>query len=98
MPAARPLLPNPDSTVPTVACAEGEPPKKEEYPAYDLVLYQADNGKYEWAELPVQWDLSSVDFNRAGVYRVWGNYSKEALTDRNLCNPSEFMSIHFLKK
>lgn len=89
VPAARPLLPNPDSTVPTVACAEGEPPKKEEYPAYDLVLYQADNGKYEWAEIPVQWDLSSVDFNRAGVYRVWGNYSKEALTDRNLCNPSD---------
>ena len=67
MPAARPLLPNPDSTVPTVACAEGEPPKKEEYPVYDLVLYQADNGKYEWAEIPVQWDLSSVDFNRGGV-------------------------------
>lgn len=89
VPAARPLLPNPDSTVPTVACAEGEPPKKEEYPAFDLVLYQADNGKYEWAEIPVQWDLSSVDFNRAGVYRVWGNYSKEALADRNLCNPSD---------
>lgn len=28
VPAARPLLPNPDSTVPTVACAEGEPPKR----------------------------------------------------------------------
>ena len=46
-------------------------------------------GNHEWAEIPVQWDLSSVDFNRAGVYRVWGNYSKEALTDRNLCNPSD---------
>lgn len=53
------------------------------------MLYQADNGKYEWAEIPVQWDLSSVDFNRVGVYRVWGNYSKEALADRNLCNPSD---------
>lgn len=87
-PEARPLLPNPDSTVPTVTCVQGEPPKKEEYPASDLVLYQAENGKYEWAEIPVEWDVSSVDFNRPGVYKVTGNYAKEALAERNLCNPS----------
>ena len=86
-PAARPILPNPESTAATVACSEGIPPEKDVYPASDLVLYQAESGKYEWTEIPVEWDLAPVDFNRAGVYKVRGIYCAEALKAANLCNP-----------
>lgn len=85
--SSRPILESPDSQIPTMTCTQGKPPGKNTYPSSDKVFYQAENGKSEWVKIPVEWDLSAVDFNKAGTYRIEGSYSQEALKAHNLSNP-----------
>lgn len=86
--SSRPILESPDSQIPTMTCTQGKPPGKNAYPSFDKVFYQAENGESEWVKIPVEWDLSAVDFNKAWTYRIEGSYSQEALKAHNLSNPN----------
>ena len=71
----------------SLACLEGEPPDLSEYPAAVRAVYAVSENTYAQLELPVKWELDTVDFETAGTYIVKGVFAEADLTAQQLSNP-----------
>lgn len=80
-----------------ISCAVGERPDSAQY----LATLYAYFGNAERAELPVEWELSAVNFEKAGTYSVTGRLTQQGLDKNNLSNPKNLtacMTITVYKK
>lgn len=72
----------------SLSCLQGEPPASSDYPSTEWVFYNiADNIPVQ-KELPVRWELDTVDFHTAGTYAVKGIFTAEVLAEYGLSNPN----------
>lgn len=67
----------------SLSCRVGESPDTSLLPAQVRVSVQ---GREEKLMLPVEWDLSHVDFNMAGAYTLKGYFTKQGLDEHKLSN------------
>lgn len=72
-----------------ISCMEGQQPAPSEYPSVVTVTYKSPQEQILKKELPVQWDTGSVNFSRAGSYKVEGTLSEETLRQNALTNPAK---------
>lgn len=75
-----------------LTCMVGEPPALSEYPAACWITYKTVSGVPSQKELPIKWDLDTVDFKTAGTYQVKGIFTADILAANGLSNPKGISS------
>lgn len=71
-----------------LSCNVGERPEPSAYPSVILVAYLATEVAHDQIELPIRWNLDSVNFDAAGIYTVKGSFIEDALAAHYLSNPN----------
>lgn len=71
-----------------VSCKVGERPEPSAYPSVVLVAYLATEISHEQTELPIYWNLDSVNFDAVGIYTVKGSFTEDVLAAHHLSNPN----------
>lgn len=72
----------------SLSCLQGEPPASSDYPSKEWVYYNISDNIPVRKELPVRWELDTVDFHTAGTYAVKGIFTAEVLAEYGLSNPN----------
>lgn len=86
-----PVLPSIINTIgfdDSLSCIIGDPPDLSEYPATKRVICEESENQSIEKNLPVQWELDNVDFEKAGTYTVKGTFTADVLAANGLRNPN----------
>lgn len=83
----RPLLPDEDGLDYIASCPLGSFADELQLPLSVLMIYQSEDNKYEYIDLPVSWQLEEIDFNQPGRYNVTGIFTEAVLNEYDLTNP-----------
>lgn len=72
----------------SLTCLVGEPPALSEYPATRWITYEMVSGVPTQKELPIKWELDTVDFETAGTHQVKGIFTADVLAANGISNPN----------
>lgn len=71
-----------------LSCNVGKRPEPSAYPSTVHVAYLATEISHEQMDLPIRWNLDSVNFDAAGIYTVKGSFTEDVLVAHHLSNPN----------